>query len=325
MVAMSTLFWVFVLFASMILALWRPLVGFCMVYPLLLLCPLEFSGIPVVHTPFGVLVVFTAFAALLQRKAVGRWLSSSPILVPFSLLVGVLLIFGLIGYGDPGAIGFRVRTYLMGTWPLVLAWLVLKTPRDARTVLFAALVAILVLAVGVLWVVTRQGQDVLATGSSGYNVRDFAEANEIPISYLKMMALAFCSPVWLSLLLDGVLGSKLRFFVEAAFGATVLCILISTYSSAVLALIVGTGLVLATRWWRILLNPLKYLWGILLVGLLLLGGWMVAAKLPSVQHKIDRISNPQEDASGAFRILGIWDESRAFLESPLIGHGVAAE
>jgi len=51
----------------------------------------------------------------------------------------------------------------------------------------------------------------------------------------------------------------------------------------------------------------------------------VADKLPSVQHTIDRIGNPQEDSSGAYRIVGIWEESQAFLESPLIGHGVADE
>jgi len=176
----------------------------------------------------------------------------------------------------------------------------------------------------VLWVVTTQGQSVLFTGTTG-NVREFAEDQKVPVSYLKMMALAFCSPVWLSLLLDGVLGPKMKLFVGAAFVAISFCILLSTYSSSVVALVLGTGLVYVARWRQIFRNPLRYIGGVLLFGLLLMGGWVVADKIQTVQYTVNRIRNPQEDFSGGYRIMGILEESGAFLESPLIGHGVAGK
>jgi len=286
---------------------------------------MKLPGIPLVNTPFGVLVVFTAFAALLRRKAVGRWLYSSSIFAPLSMLVVVLLIFGLIGYGDPEAIAFRVRTYLMGMWPLVLAWLILKTPEDAKAVLLVALVANLILAVEVLWIITTQGQDMLANIASGYNVRHLVDDQKISLSYLTMMALALCAPIWLSLLLDGGLGPKLKLLVGGALGATAVCVLLSTYSSAVMSLIVGICLVFVARWRRVQGRRLQIIGGFVLAGLLLVGGSILADNLPSVQNTLNRIRNPQEDSSGAYRIMGIWEESKAFLESPLIGHGVAGE
>gem|GEM_PF-1750439 len=318
---MSFLFWATVLFASIILSLRWPIIGACIAYPMLLFGSMEYNAIPVIHTPFGVLVVFTALAALIQQKTVGRWLTSSPIFVPFVLLVIVLLIFYGIEHGDPLMSTFRVRSYLMGMWPLMLAWLILKTPNDAKALLLAALVANLILAIIVLWILTTKGQEVLAAGSPGYGVRNLAEDQGTSLSYLTMMAMALCSPVWLSLLLDGRLRLKLKLLVGVALGATAFCILLSTYSSALVSLILGTGLILATRWRRGTGNPLQYFGGIILVCLLLFGGIMLVDRLPSVQNTINRISNPQEDSSGAVRIIGILEESKAFIESPLIGHG----
>lgn len=318
---MSEMFWLFALIVSMMLALRWPLVGFCMVYPMMLLCPLRFESFPVVNTPFGILAVFTAATALLARKAWRPGLFSSPIVVPYVLLVGVLLVFWQLEYGGSEASAFRTRLYLMGMWPFVLAWLILKTRRGARAVLMAMVASSIALAGLVLWLILTRGQAALG-GDQEQSLRVLAgEDSEMQaINYIKMMVVALCSPLLLSVLLDGGLKLKTRLVMFGTWTVMIVCVLLTPYSSPILAIGLATGLLLV---WRLFQRGQK-IWSYALLASVLVGGVLIC-RIPSVDHTMSRIRDPFSDASASYRMIAFVDEPLAFLESPLIGHGAAIE
>jgi hypothetical protein len=144
-------------------------------FSFLTLCGLSFDSLPRLHTPYGVLVVFTMIAGLLQPSQGRINILLNPIAPLFVLLATVLIFFGIIGHGDPAMSTFRVRTHLMGMCPFILAWLILKTPRQAVAVLIAVIGTHTAVALGLPALMVTSGQSALAGSATGLNMNDFAE------------------------------------------------------------------------------------------------------------------------------------------------------
>ena len=94
----STQFWASLFAAAVGLSLWRPLVGFCLVYPFLFFCGLRVDFLPFMHTPFGWLAITVTGLALLRAKGTGMgW--TTPILIPWLLIhYGWRPTFMLVGF-----------------------------------------------------------------------------------------------------------------------------------------------------------------------------------------------------------------------------------
>ena len=319
---MSEMIWLSALVVSMVLALRWPLVGFCLVYPMMLLCPLRFESIPVVSTPFGILAVFTAATALLVIRRSRLRLFTRPILVPYFLMVSVLLILGLSGYGSAEAAAFRVRLYLVGMWPFVLAWLIFRTRRDAFAVMFAMVASSIALGGEVLWLILTRGQEALA-GSQEQSLRILADENKAmqPINYITMMVVALCSTIVLSLALDGGWRKRWRLSMLGAWALMAGTVLLAPYASPIVALALATGFLMVLR----LFKRGRRVLGYALLALVILGGGVLVYRIPSVKQTMGRIGDPSADASASWRMKAFVEEPLAFLESPLIGNGAAID
>lgn len=297
----------------------RPLIGYCSIYVICFFCLVKLQ-IPFLHTPLGVMVVMVALLSLAHPLGTGMGLMT-PIKTPWLALIGVLLIMLLIQHGDPGICEFRVRTYIMGMWPFVLACLILKTPRDARIVLITALAVISVVAL-LLFIAQITIGRIALEGAENTSMRTVGDESEVMgyLNYGVLVAMATASPVLLSMGLQKNIPLLGRLIAYSAWGVGVFCILYSSYGSPLVALILGNTLLLVIHARRILRNIIS----LMVVGVVLLYAVRSTNLFPGVRHTIDRVWTPSEDGSGSYRLQGIQEETKAFLEAPWIGHGAKA-
>lgn len=311
------IFWGIFCGVVLLLSVHRPIIGFCAAYFLMFFCVVRLD-VPLLHTPLGAMSVLLLILSVIRPRGSGMGLSI-PILIPWLALVLVLLLLLAIDHGDPGGAEFRVRTYIIGMWPLLLACFAIKSLRHARSVLITVLVVVSIVAALLLVKQVTVGQVALAEDDMGMRGVAFEEGGVMGyLNYGVLLAIAVCSPVLLFVALDG--RGAFRWFplVWVAWGMGVLAIMLSSYSSPMAALAFGNLLALLLRGRNVFNNFA----GMALVGAAAIFTVVVIARMPGVQHTINRVRNPYEDASGSYRLLGISEETKAFFEAPWIGHGV---
>ncbi|MCX7113650.1 MAG: O-antigen ligase family protein [Proteobacteria bacterium] len=300
----------------------KPEAALYLAYPALVFIPYEYRlPIPVFGSVFGLLLLYSMLGWLLFGRRKQQSIPSTHFNIALLLFVIVLVFYGMIGYGDPVAAEFRVKFYILGLWSLLIPLFIINTPQKVRWLLFTAYGTIVVVSLLIIFTVLLHGPSLQYQDTKVSEARNLAQDYYAGgfISYMMLISISLTFPVHLSLFFD----KNIQGLKKLVFGLTstiiFFAVFISSYASPLVCLMLGWLFLLMLKMRRPyeLFRPTFIL-------LFFVASLTLAAAfyfLPAVGSIIERLLNPQEDASGGHRIDSMIGGVYAFLESPLFGHG----
>lgn len=310
------------------LVLHQPIMGLVWVWVIMVLMPYGSVTLPlpVVDSPamiVGFLTLALALARLMTRR---EPLIPSNLYGPMVVWAGVLILFAIIGHGPSAA--YRAQWTLQGTWAFFLVILMVRTPRQAQSVLLALMLSFIVLAL--LWLpgMLPTGGLSLAGSSDEYSryARNLWAEYSTPLSFGESLIVLFSTsgwqtfnlmamvwPILFSLAISGS-SRRLRWGAGLCSILILLPVLLSSYGVPLLMIPEGAVFVLAFTMRR---SSLRH-WSMAVILLSVLGGLILYTT--GGQYIIQRVSSGSDPS--VISRQAAWQQGiGAFLARPLVGWG----
>lgn len=265
--------------------------------------------IPVMDSLLMVVASGTLLSGILRTLNYDESFPSSSAYAPILLWVGLWIIWLATGYGND--ISREFEWTIKGMWPLAVVVFTVRTPHHAAAVLLSFSAFALVMILKDFPVDTILDRVQLASGQAVPQVtRDYGSIQSVQIS-------ALIWPLFASVGLTASVGRTLRLL--AIIGATVLfaSVLASGYAMPYVTLFTGFATIMTIKFLN--RKPGDSFLFPALLGVVLL--FLLLNSVGAVSQ-IERLENPEEDASGEVRIQKIETNIEGFLKRPVLGWGV---
>jgi hypothetical protein len=203
-----------------------------------------------------------------------------------------------------------------GMWSVLIAMWGVKTAREARWLLLSIHIPIAVLVFRLLFLLSIEFGS-LAESTARTLLMSEGAFLQLSVATIWLMAIS------VSVAIFGK-GLLLRLFFAVLAIAAILFVFVSGFASAVIMMITsGAALLILyviTQYGRFGRITESRTLSIILFGVLISAlSWMLILRIPTAAQPIDRISNYQEDASGAVRVNIIKNSLEVFEENPIWG------
>jgi hypothetical protein len=315
------------LFAVTILPV-RPIVGFLLAYPIFFFAPLDqlrIANLPVLNSPLNFLVIASAAVGAVHWLARPWAIPKARLLLPVAACAAVIVVN--MAFRAPTVGQVRLVSLLLAMWPFVLTVLLVRTPAQAGLVLRIPLACVvgycllflpLLLAVG-----ARPGSEEVQGAARSVTVS--LAGGSLSLNYLLAITFATTVPVFVALAWYRGLPFAHRLAAGGCAALVLGTLLLSGYASAPLGALAGAAAVPLVASMSDPSQRSPRLLYSLAIGSVLLAALLAALLMWTAQGQllVLRVLNPQQDFSGALRLLAMRDGLLAFLANPVLGWGPA--
>ena len=316
-----TLVIVFLLLPLIPIVAQRPIVGYYVFFPVLLLVPYWMrTPFPFLNSPLEIMAVTTLALAIARFVRLKKSLPGTPLYFPWLLCLMILLAATVTGYGPDS--GYLLYRLISGSWTFFLVLLLVETPHQARNVLAMAIGSVCVVAA--LWLpfmisftLSQPIRGVLTSSLLRYYDPTFTGTL---VSWLgvggvnHVVVVALTIPVLFSLTLSTA-SSRLRRLSGLTVIVLVLFLFFALITVPILGAILGIGIVILLELKAARRRTLSR--GLIL---LLLGG-IVLALTPPAQLFWGHVRRGFDFPGVEPRLLLIRSAIQVFLDNPIMGVG----